>query len=107
MSTDRATVPQYYTPCSIKKMFQEELNELKGGSAAGWNMAPYDVACIYWFSDRQKMDNLLNDPDWENKLSQFEKGWILQTKADIQIGTQTTYIENGKIVNTVTKEFTA
>ncbi|ROW02527.1 hypothetical protein VMCG_06052 [Cytospora schulzeri] len=100
-------VETYFTPSTFKQMFQADLDQMKGGSAAGWNMAPYDAATIYWFSDPQKLRNMLADPDWEGKVAKFEKDWIDLTKVDVQIGTQTTYIEDGKIVNTITKEYPA
>ncbi|KAI0479142.1 hypothetical protein GGR56DRAFT_363708 [Xylariaceae sp. FL0804] len=95
----------YMTPDAMKAQFQTDLDQLKGGGAAGWNMAPYDVATIYWVSDPQKLRDMLNDSDYKDKVVKFEKGWIDQTKVDVQIGTQTTFIEEGKIVNTVTKEY--
>lgn len=70
-------------------------------------MAPYDAAVIYWTTDAQKIRNMLTDPDWEGKVTKFEQGWIDQTKVDVQVGTQTTYIEDGKIINTVPKEYAA
>ncbi|KAI0903118.1 hypothetical protein F4823DRAFT_629663 [Ustulina deusta] len=95
----------YMTPNAFKKQFQVDLDQLKGGSAQGWNMAPYDAVTIYWVTDPQKIRNMLNDPDWKNKVAGFEKGWISQSKVDVQVGMQTTFIEEGKIVNTVTKEY--
>ncbi|KAI1403700.1 hypothetical protein F4819DRAFT_450149 [Hypoxylon fuscum] len=96
----------YMTPAAFKQAFQPDLDNFKGGSAEGWNMAPYDAAVIYWVSDPQKIRNMLSDPDWSGKVVAFEKGWIDQTKVDVQVGTQTTYVEDGKIVNTITKEYT-
>jgi hypothetical protein len=81
------------------------LDQLKGGSAEGWNMAPYDAATIYWVTDAQNLRNMLNDPDWNNKVVAFESGWINQHKVDVQVGTQTTFIEDGKIVNTAIKSY--
>lgn len=98
---------QYFTPSTFKAKFQEDLDNLKGGCAAGWNMAPYDAAVIYWTTDPQKVRNMLTDPDWEGKVTKFEKGWIDQTKVDVQIGTQTTFIDDGKIINTIPKEYPA
>ncbi|KUI71855.1 hypothetical protein VM1G_07484 [Cytospora mali] len=97
----------YFTPNTFKEMFQADLDQFKGGCAAGWNMAAYDAAVIYWVNDPQKIRNMLSDPDWEGKVTKFEKGWIDQTKVDVQLGTQTTFVEDGKIVNTVTKEYPA
>lgn len=101
-----SSLKQYMTPAAFKQAFQPDLDNFKGGSAEGWNMAPYDAAVIYWVSDPQKIRNMLSDPDWSGKVVAFEKGWIDQTKVDVQVGTQTTYVEDGKIVNTITKEYT-
>lgn len=68
-------------------------------------MAPYDAVVTYWINDPQKVRNMLNDPDWNDKVVAFEKGWIDQTQVDVQIGTQTTFIEGGKIVNTAPKSY--
>ncbi|KAK0618510.1 hypothetical protein B0T17DRAFT_538111 [Bombardia bombarda] len=96
----------YFTPTALKEMFQADLDTFKGGCAAGWNMAPYDATIMYWVDDPQKVRNMLNDPDWNDKVIVFEKGWINQTKVEVQVGTQTTFIEEGKIVNiTETKSY--
>jgi hypothetical protein len=68
-------------------------------------VAPYDAATIYWVTDPQKIRNMLNDPVWLEKVTPFEKGWIDQNKVDVQAGTQTTFIEGGKIINTITKSY--
>ncbi|KAI1342717.1 hypothetical protein F5Y15DRAFT_266079 [Xylariaceae sp. FL0016] len=95
----------YLTPQTFKQQFQADLDNLKGGCAEGWNMAPYDAATIYWVTDPQKIRNMLNDPDWNDKVVPHEKGWIDQQKVDVQVGTQQTYIEGGQIVNTETKPY--
>lgn len=68
-------------------------------------MAPYDAAVVYWVSDAQKIRDMLNDPVWNDKVVKFETGWIDQAKVDVQAGSQTTFIEDGKIVNTITKDY--
>jgi len=68
-------------------------------------MAPYDAVVTYWVSDPQKVRNMLQDPDWNEKVVRFEEGWNDQGRVDVQIGTQTAYIEGGEIVNTGTKEY--
>jgi hypothetical protein len=93
------------TPEALKTQFQTDLDQLKGGCAEGWFMAPYDAATIYWVTDPQKLRNMLNDPDWNNKVAAFEKGWILQNRVDVQVGMQTTFIEQGQIINTTPKEY--
>lgn len=105
LNTLSANTEKYLMPDAFKQQFQVDLDQLKGGCAAGWNMTPYDAATIYWVTDPQKIRNMLNDPDWNSKVVVFEKGWIDQTKVDVQAGTQMTFIEDGKIVNTITKEY--
>ncbi|KAI0877639.1 hypothetical protein GGS24DRAFT_497569 [Hypoxylon argillaceum] len=75
------------TPTAFKEKFQEDLDGLKGGCAAGWNMAPYDAATIYW----------------NNKVAAIERDWASQKKGDVQVGTQTTFIEKCKIANTISE----
>ncbi|KAI0147206.1 hypothetical protein GGR57DRAFT_263355 [Xylariaceae sp. FL1272] len=53
LHTDRCEL--YMTPTAFKDKFQEDLDSLKGGCAAGWNMEPYDAATIYWVTDAPKL----------------------------------------------------
>lgn len=86
-------------------MFQEDLDKLKG-TLPGWKMAPYDVTSSYWVSDPDKLRALLTDPDWEGKVVAFEKEWIDTSRAEVQIGWENAYLEDGEIVNIVeTKEY--
>ncbi|KAI0019139.1 hypothetical protein F4780DRAFT_780675 [Xylariomycetidae sp. FL0641] len=73
----------YITPTKYKEPFQIDLDNLKN----------------------KKLRDMLNDPEWNDKVATFEKGWIDQTKVDVQVGHQYTYIEGNNIVNTVTKEY--
>ncbi|KAH7312619.1 hypothetical protein B0I35DRAFT_513942 [Stachybotrys elegans] len=93
----------YITPQSLKDKFQADLDELKGDGDE--RMASYDAVITYWVTDPQQMRNMLTDPDWTDKVAAFEVGWIDLSKMDMQIGTQTTFIEGGAIVNTITKEY--
>ncbi|KAK6074547.1 hypothetical protein SCUP515_06419 [Seiridium cupressi] len=68
-------------------------------------MAPYDAATIYWVTDPQKIRNMLNEPIWMDKVTPSEKGWIDQNKVDVQAGQQTTFVEDGKVINTITKSY--
>ncbi|KUI61329.1 hypothetical protein VP1G_08507 [Cytospora mali] len=83
----------------------EDLDKLKG-TLPGWKMAPYDVSSSYWVSDPDKLRGLLTDPDWDGKVVAFEKDWIDTSKAEVQIGWENTYLEDGEIVNvSETKEY--
>lgn len=69
-------------------------------------MTPYDVTSSYWVSDPATLRELLTDPDWEGKVVAFEKDWIDTSRAEVQIGWETTYLEGGEMVNvTETKEY--
>lgn len=89
----------------MRSVFQEDLDKLKG-SLPGWKMTPYDVTSSYWVSDPATLRELLTDPDWEGKVVAFEKDWIDTSRAEVQIGWETTYLEGGEMVNvTETKEY--
>lgn len=60
-------------------------------------MAPYDSASIYWTNDFQNIRNMLADPDWTTKVAKSSEGWLDTKRADVQIGVQTTFIDNGNI----------
>lgn len=60
-------------------------------------MAPYDAASIYWTTDFQNVRNMLADPDWTTKVTKSSEGWLDTKRADVQIGVQTTFIDNGNI----------
>ncbi|KUI64395.1 hypothetical protein VM1G_11192 [Cytospora mali] len=95
----------YITPASLRSVFQEDLVKLKG-TLPGWKMAPFDVTSSYWVTDPDKLRGLLSDPDWEGKVVAFEKDWIDTSKAEVQIGWESTYLEDGEIVNVAeTKEY--
>lgn len=68
-------------------------------------MAPYDAAFIYWTTDFHKFRNMIMDPEWDGNVTKFARGWNDQTKVDVQVGTQTTYIEDGKVVKNVPTGF--
>ncbi|GAW18065.1 hypothetical protein ANO14919_075360 [Xylariales sp. No.14919] len=68
-------------------------------------MTPYGTVMIYWVTDPQKIRNMFNDADWNGKAAAFEKGWISQNRVDVRAGTRITLTEEGKIVNSITKEY--
>ncbi|KAI9167965.1 hypothetical protein HJFPF1_04108 [Paramyrothecium foliicola] len=74
-------VSRYITPQAFKEQFQ-----------ADW-------------ANAQKLRNMLNDPDWMSKVAAFGNGWMDQHKVGAQVGTKTTFIEEGKIVNTTRKKY--
>ncbi|KAK9779218.1 putative dimeric alpha-beta barrel protein [Seiridium cardinale] len=62
-------------------------------------------ATIYWVTDPRKIRNMLNDPICMEKMTPFEKGWIDQNEVDLQAGQQTTFVEDGRVINTITKSY--
>lgn len=48
---------------------------------------------------------MISDPDWEGSVKNFVGGWIDTTKVDVQVGTQTAFIENGKVVKNMPTDF--
>lgn len=61
-------------------------------------MTQYDVTSSYWATPDQ-FRAMLTDPDWQGKVIKFEEGWIDTSRAECQIGWETTFLQDGNIVN--------
>lgn len=88
---------QFITPASLRTFFQADLDNLKG-SLPGWKMAQYDVTSSYWATPDQ-LRAMLTDSDWEGKVIKFEEGWIDKSRGETQIGWESAFLQDGKIVN--------
>ncbi|KAI1849132.1 hypothetical protein JX266_005093 [Neoarthrinium moseri] len=58
-----------------------------------------------WFHEEltpnlEDLKKLLSDPDYQEKGRDSEKGWIDSSRGEIRVGWETTYSENGEVVNT-------
>ncbi|KAF3018953.1 hypothetical protein E8E14_011900 [Neopestalotiopsis sp. 37M] len=87
----------YITPSYLRQGFEAEIKEQK--SAPGWKLAPFDVTSNYWVDDPDKLKAMLADPDWENIVIASERPWIDTERAECQVGFETTFLEDGDIVN--------
>lgn len=72
------------------------MDNLKG--IPGWKFAPFDVTASIW-GEPDQLRALLSDPEWHSKVIAFEKGWIDTERAETQIGWETDFLKDGKIVN--------
>lgn len=61
-------------------------------------MADFDVTTTYWVTDPDQLRNMLSDPEWDEQVQDVEEGWIDQDRASIQVGWETTYVDDGKII---------
>lgn len=41
---------------------------------------------------------MITDPEWDGTVREFVEGWIDTKRVDVMAGTQTTFIEDGKVV---------
>ncbi|KAI1496489.1 hypothetical protein F5X99DRAFT_424651 [Biscogniauxia marginata] len=89
----------YITPSSMRELFRQEIGEAKPG-LSGWTLSQSDATSSYWVSDPEKLKAMLADPDWANVVVASEKGWIYIGRAEVQIGWENSYIEDGQVVNT-------
>lgn len=97
---------QYFISSSFKKQLQEDhLEHIKSGSPAGWDVAPYDAAVIYWTNDCHNVRNMITDPEWEGNIAKFVEGRNDTIKVDVQVGSQTTFINDSKVINNVPSDF--
>lgn len=52
----------------------------------------------YWGTPDQ-LRAMLSDPDWNSKVVAFEERWIDTSRAETQIGFETDFLQDGKIIN--------
>ncbi|KAI0434042.1 hypothetical protein F5Y09DRAFT_20152 [Xylaria sp. FL1042] len=86
----------FLTPSFLRSAFQEDLQKFRGKQ--GWKMADFDVTTTYWVTDPDHLRNMLSDPEWDEQVQDVEEGWIDQDRASIQVGWETTYVDDGKII---------
>lgn len=48
---------------------------------------------------------MITDPEWDGIVKKFVEGWIDTTKVDVQVGTQSTFIDDGKVVKNMPSDF--
>jgi hypothetical protein len=64
-----------------------------------WNVSKADVVIQYWMPSLDSLMQLIQDPDWEGKAVKGQEDWIDTTRGTVHMTHETTYIENGEIVD--------
>lgn len=82
-------------------MFQADLDQQK--NKPGWKMADYDATASYLISDPEILQNALSDPEYQ-KLEQWASKWADTSRGILQVGTEYTFIDGKKVVNTELKD---
>lgn len=93
---------QVLTPSSLRATFQAEMDKQKG-EGSGWKMADYDSTAEYLISDPKILERVWTDPRYE-KLEEWAAAYGDTERGILQVGTEYTFMEDGKVVNTKLKE---
>lgn len=82
-------------------MFQADLDKHK--NKPGWKVTDYDATSSYLISDPQILQNALSDPEYQ-QLEQWASKWADTSRGVLQVGTEYTFIDGKKVVNTELKD---
>ncbi|KAI1414070.1 hypothetical protein F5Y13DRAFT_159665 [Hypoxylon sp. FL1857] len=63
-----------------------------------WDVSQADLVLEYWVPDLKFVENLVADPEWNEKAVKNQEEWIDVNRSTVHIGYETVYLENG-IVN--------
>lgn len=66
-------------------------------------MADYDATAAYLISDPEILQNALLDPEYQ-KLEQWASKWADTSRGILQVGTEYTFIDGKKVLNTELKD---
>ncbi|KAH9908269.1 hypothetical protein F4778DRAFT_716734 [Xylariomycetidae sp. FL2044] len=88
------------TPSAFSEKFRPHLEKTR----PGWTMNEANLTLTYYVRDFEQMLKLTADPEYQSRGRDVEKGWIDSSKGHIKVGWETTYVEEGEVVNTTIEE---
>lgn len=75
--------------------FQTDLEKVR----PTWEVSKADFVLEYWLPDMGCLKNLIADPEWNESAVKGQDDWLDMSKSTIHIGYDTTYLEDGNILN--------
>ncbi|KIW00115.1 uncharacterized protein PV09_08297 [Verruconis gallopava] len=63
-----------------------------------WNVSEADIVIQYWFPSMECLKKLVADPDWDGKAVKGQEDWIQIEKGTVSLCHETTYIDEGEIL---------
>jgi len=69
----------------------------------GWKVADYDATSSYLISDPKILQNAPSDPEYQ-QLEQWASKWADTSRGVLQVGTEYTFIDEKKVVDTELKD---
>ncbi|KAI1120563.1 hypothetical protein F5Y10DRAFT_123432 [Nemania abortiva] len=84
------------TPSTFAARFRPQLEKTR----PGWIMNEAHLTLTYYVRNFEDMLELISDPEYQARGRDVEIGWIDTSRGQIKIGWETTYLENGEVVNT-------
>ena len=88
---------QYYTPSSLRKLWQEELEKANNPN---WQVPEWDVTTTYLLDHPDDVKKFHEDPEWTSRVGVPATQWIADS-IHISFGYETVYLNEGKVRNTV------
>ncbi|KAI1822644.1 hypothetical protein F4861DRAFT_513886 [Xylaria intraflava] len=89
-----------FTPSTFAKQFGPTLEKVR----PGWTMKEAHMTLTYYVEKFEDMLELVGDPEYQSRGRDIEIGWIDASQGQLKLGWETTYIENGQVVNTTVLE---
>lgn len=65
----------------------------------GWKVSDCDIVLEHWVHDMDTIMAHSNDPEWASEVLKDQEKWVDMSKSTIHIGYDTTYLEDGVIMN--------
>ncbi|OTA97041.1 hypothetical protein M434DRAFT_392221 [Hypoxylon sp. CO27-5] len=93
-----------YTSTITPSTFSKEFGPVLEQTRPGWQMNEAHLTITYYVRNIDEMKAIVADPEYESRGRDTEVGWIDTSKGQVKIGWETTYLEDGKVINTVVDE---
>ncbi|KAI0142980.1 hypothetical protein GGR57DRAFT_508447 [Xylariaceae sp. FL1272] len=87
------------TPSSFAEQFRPQLEKTR----PGWTMLEPNLTLTYYVRNFEDMLQLVGDPEYQVRGLEVEVGWIDSSRGHLKVGWETTFVEDGKVVNTTLK----
>ncbi|KAH9890827.1 hypothetical protein F4778DRAFT_752381 [Xylariomycetidae sp. FL2044] len=86
------------TPSTFPAQFRAHLEKTR----PGWTMGEFNLTLTYYVDSFDDMLALTGDPSYRATSDALEEGYIDATRGQVKIGWETTYMEDGEVVNVKT-----
>lgn len=90
---------QHKTDHQVSAAFQGLVDQVR----PGWKVSDCDIVMEHWLYDLKSIGELSSDPEWFGTVLADQDEWLDNSRSAIHIGYDTTYFEDGAIINSPQK----